>query len=195
MSGAPRNADKLNTIAIVVAGVCGSVLVYVSIVLLQAYYANDSAEVQTMADYGGQDTDFRSLRTEQLGHIGDYRGNAAPAPGSGKEQTFTMPIDRAIELIVPAAKADPAMLVPTQGRADKATIQPIFGRPKALTAPPATPTDGPGAGSAAPATPADGAGSGAGSGSGSGAGSATPATAAGSGSAAAAPAAPKGNGP
>ena len=57
MSSAPRNPDKLNTIGIVVVGVCGAVLVYVSIVALQAFYMTDTAGVQTMADYGGQDSD------------------------------------------------------------------------------------------------------------------------------------------
>jgi hypothetical protein len=196
MSGAPRNADKLNTIGIVVAGICGAVLVYVSIILLQAYYANDSADVQTMADYGGQDSIAKSLKAQQLGNIAGYQSN--PAPTDGKPQTFNVPIDTAMKLVVASAKTDPAMLVPTQGRSDDQTkVQPIFGRPQLIVAPPAdgagsaaTPADGVGSGSAA--TPADGAGSGsdapaAGAGSGSAAPAAAPAGA-GSGSA-------KGNGP
>lgn len=37
MSGPHRNPDKINTIGIVVVGICGAVLVYVSIVALQAF--------------------------------------------------------------------------------------------------------------------------------------------------------------
>ena len=56
MSGPKRNPDKLNTIGVVVVGICGAVMVYVTIVALQAFYMNDTSEIQTMADYGGQDT-------------------------------------------------------------------------------------------------------------------------------------------
>ena len=56
MSGPKRNPDKLNTIGVVVVGICGAVMVYVTIVALQAFYINDTSEIQTMADYGGQDT-------------------------------------------------------------------------------------------------------------------------------------------
>src|SRR6266496_3389941 len=65
MSGPKRNPDRLNTIGVVVVGICGAVLVYVTIVALEAFYVNDTSEIQTMADYGGQDTGAKSLRTDQ----------------------------------------------------------------------------------------------------------------------------------
>jgi len=177
MSGPKRNPDSLNTIGIVVVGICGAVLVYVTIVALQAFYMNDTSDIQTMADYGGTDAQARSLRAAQVQHITDYGANPT---AEGKAATYRVNIDDAMKLVVDAAKVDPSNLVPTQGRADKATIKPVFGRPQPLTAP----ADGAGAGSAAPA---DGAG----------AGSAAPADGAGAGSAApagagsAAPAAPQ----
>ena len=61
MSGPKRNPDRLNTIGIVVVGLCGAVLVYVTIVALEAFYVNDTSEIQTMADYGGQDTTFSAI--------------------------------------------------------------------------------------------------------------------------------------
>ena len=61
MSGPKRNADKLNTIGVVVVGICGAVLVYVSIVALQAFYMNDTSRAP---DDGGL---RRSGRTAQ-GH-------------------------------------------------------------------------------------------------------------------------------
>src|SRR5713226_5379348 len=113
MSGPKRNPDRLNTIGVVVVGICGAVLVYVTIVALEAFYVNDTSEIQTMADYGGQDTSARSLRTEQA-----------------KPQTYRIPIDVAMKLVVDGAKADPGALIPAVGRSEKSTVLPIFGRPK-----------------------------------------------------------------
>ena len=163
MSGPKRNPDKLNTIGVIVVGICGAVLVYVSIVALQAFYMNDSSEVQTMADYGGNDSTAKSVKTTQINHITEYSSNPADPKGE-KPQTFHIPIDVAMKAVVAQAKVDPANLVPTAGRSDRPTVQPVFGRPKLAPPPaapvPAAPATGDGAGSAAapasaaPATPA-----------------------------------------
>jgi len=163
MSGPKRNPDRLNTIGIVVVGICAAVLVYVTIVALQAFYMDDTSEIQTMADYGGQDTTFQSLRMDQKKNIVE----PAPNPPVGGKQTYRIPIDNAIKIITKEAKADAANLVPSQGRSDQPTALPIYGRPK-----PIDPGAGSGAGSAA--------GSGAGSAAGSDAGSADAGSAAGS---------------
>lgn len=163
MSGPKRNPDKLNTIGVVVVGVCGAVLVYVTIVALQAFYMNDTSEIQTMADYGGNDSTARSLRSTQVTNIGEFGSNPATA---GKPATFRVPIEVAMQAVIAGAKQDPANLVPTVGRSETATVQPVFGRPKPIA--PAAPaaTDGAGAGSAAgsgsaaPAAAPAGAGSG-----------------------------------
>jgi hypothetical protein len=169
MSGPKRNPDKLNSIGIVVVGICGAVLVYVSIVALQAFYMNDSSEIQTMADYGGQDTTHKSIRTQQLENIRTYAPKAAPTV-AGAPQTYTISVDDAIRLVIESAKKDPSNLVPANGPAVTPTVQPIFGRPKLIVQPAPA-----GAGGAAPAgagdagggsaaaAPADGAGAGAGS--------------------------------
>src|SRR5436190_12775007 len=107
MSGPKRNPDRLNTIGVVVVGICGAVLVYVSIVALQAFYMNDTSEVQTMADYGGQDTAHQSLRATQINTIEDCGANTAQP---GKAQTYRIPIKYAIKLVADAAKVDPAQL-------------------------------------------------------------------------------------
>src|SRR3954471_7339054 len=103
MSGPKRNPDRLNTIGVVVVGICGAVLVYVTIVALQAFYVNDTSEVQTMADYGGQDTDVKSLRTTQTGNITAYATSARPAAPKANEaakpQTYHIPIDVAMKLV------------------------------------------------------------------------------------------------
>jgi len=160
MSGPKRNPDKLNTIGVVVVGICGAVLVYVSIVALQAFYLNDTSEIQTMADYGGNDVSARTIKTSQVQNITEYGANAA-APG--KTPTYRTPIDIAMKNVIESAKADPAMLVPAAGRSDKSTVQPAFGRPTPMPAPatpPPAPADGAGAGSGSAAGSAAGAGSG-----------------------------------
>jgi len=117
---------------------------------------NDTSEIQTMADYGGQDTNARSLRTEQVNRIGEYGTNPRPQAPKANEaqrpQTYRVPIDVAMKRVVEDAKADPGALVPSLGHSDKATVLPIFGRPKLLPAP-AAPASGaaPAAGTAAPA--------------------------------------------
>jgi hypothetical protein len=163
MSGPKRNPDRLNTIGIVVVGLCGAVLVYVTIVALQAFYVNDTSEIQTIADYGGQDTGAKSLRTEQLNRIGEYGSNPKPAAPKANEaakpQTYRVPVDVAMKLVVQGAKADASTLIPSVGRSDKGTVLPVFGRPKLIQAP-ATPAPAggaapaPGAGSAATTLPA-----------------------------------------
>jgi len=113
MSGGPkRTDDKVNTIGIVVVGVCGAVMVYVTIILLQAFYMNNSSDIQTMADYGGQDVDAQHAREAQQAAIQDVGANAV-APGT--TATYRIPIDQAMAKIVDDIHRDPnnaAHLVP-----------------------------------------------------------------------------------
>ncbi len=160
MSGPKRNPDSMNTIGIVVVGICGAVMVYVTITALQAFYMNDTSEVQTMADYGGQDTTAKSHKAAELLHI--------TTPDIG---TQGISIDKAIELVVADGK-DPSHLVPAVQKSDwhpVGTEVPHPGPPELIpmVVPPAT-----------PAAAGSGSGSGAGSAAaqGSGAGSAAPVT-------------------
>src|SRR5882757_7503376 len=108
MSGPKRNPDRLNTIGVVVVGICGAVLVYVTIVALEAFYVNDTSEIQTMADYGGQEIGVKSLRSEQINRISEYGTTPKPvapkANEAAKPQTFRIPIDLAMKLVVEGAK-------------------------------------------------------------------------------------------
>lgn len=168
MSGPKRNPDKLNTIGVVVVGICGAVLVYVTIVALEAFYVNDTSAIQTMADYGGQDTNARSLRAEQTNRIGEYGTNPRPAVPKANEaakpQTYRVPIDVAMKLVVDGARTDPGGLIPTQGRSDRSTVLPIFGRPRLAPAPAPATAPAPAAG-AAPAAAGSGASAGSAAGS------------------------------
>jgi hypothetical protein len=150
--GAKRNSDKLNTVGIVVVGICGSALVYVSIALLQAFYMNDTSDVQMMADYGGQDTQFQTARTQELANI----TQCANVLGSGNTPSkHSIPVENAMRLVVEDARKDPSILVPQLGRADKPTIKAQFDRPVPLGTPaPATPPADPNA-ATAPAAPVD----------------------------------------
>ncbi len=162
MSGPKRHPDRLNTIGVVVVGICAAVLVYVTIVALQAFYMNDTSEVQTMADYGGQDTQARHIRADQTGTItAPSQPNPAPK-AAGEVQTYRIPIDYAIKAVVADAKAHPGKLVPIHGDSNVRTVLPIFGRGKPAPAPvPAGSGDGSGAAPApAPAPGASGAGAG-----------------------------------
>jgi len=159
MSGPKRNPDKLNTIGIVVVGICGAVLVYVTIVALQAFYMNDTALVQTTADYGGMDKTALGHKADEMRNITEVGKNAAGG-------TVHIKIDDAMQLIVRDAAKDPTHLIPL-APSTKPTIEPTYGRPKLLNAPaPAAPeAAGSGAGSAAsPASPAPAQTTGAGSG-------------------------------
>src|ERR1044072_1551122 len=103
MSGPKRNPDRLNTIGVVVVGICGAVLVYVTIVALEAFYVNDTSEIQTIADYGGQELGAKSLRSEQVSRISEYGTNPRPAAPKANEaakpQTYRIPIDLAMKLV------------------------------------------------------------------------------------------------
>lgn len=169
MSGPKRNPDKLNTLGVIVIGICASVLVYVTIVALQAFYMKDTSEIQTMADYGGNDTNFRNIKTAAINNISEY--------GRNPDGSFRIGVDVAIKKIAEDAKKDPAGLVPGT-RSETPSAEPIFGRSKPLPGAPATDSA---AGSAD-------AGSAAGSAAGTSAGSAAP-TAAGDAAGSTAPAA------
>jgi hypothetical protein len=162
MSGGPkRNPDKLNTIGVVVVGVCGAVLVYVTIVALEAFYVNDTSDIQTMRDYGGTDHWQNNLRVDQQKNLQDQgspNGVAANLP-----QSYRIPIDKAMKLVVDDANKPNADFARLAGTAlPPASVQPKplappAGAGSAATPPPTTPGEGSaaptGAGSAAPTTP------------------------------------------
>jgi hypothetical protein len=146
MSGPKRNPDRLNTIGVVVVGVCGAVLVYVTIVALEAFYVNDTSEIQTMRDYGGQDTAAQTLRADQLKNLADHNEPNGIAPGA--PQTYRIPIDVAMKLVTRDAKTDPSHLTGSATPpADKQTV-PVPGTaaaavPAPTPAPTPTPTPTP----------------------------------------------------
>src|SRR6188768_2529207 len=117
MSGPKRNPDKLNTIGVVVVGICGAVMVYVTIVALQAFYMNDTAEMQANKDFGGMDQTAKGHKADEMRNITEAASNA----GGG---TYRIPIDNAMELVVKDAEKDPSHLIPALPASTKPTIEP-----------------------------------------------------------------------
>jgi hypothetical protein len=152
MSGPKRNPDKLNTIGVVVVGICGAVMVYVSIIALQAFYMNDTSEMQHTKDYAG-------LERTAVGHKANEMANINQAGTNTGASTFHIPVEKAIELVVEDAKKDPSHLIPALPASTKPTIEPVFGRPKPLSTAPA-PEAGQGSGAGSAAAPAQGSGAG-----------------------------------
>jgi hypothetical protein len=155
MSGPKRNPDKLNTIGVVVVGICGAVLVYVSITALQAFYMNDTSSIQSKADYEGMDLTAKGKKADELRNISEVASNA----GNG---TYRMKIEDAMQRVVDSAKTDPSHLTGDKlPPSTKESIPPQFGRPKIggpeAAAPAGAGSAAPAAGSAAPAAGATGA--------------------------------------
>src|SRR4051794_15314809 len=135
MSGPKRNPDKLNTIGIVVVGICGAVMVYVSIIALQAFYMNDTSELQHTKDYAG-------LERTAAGHKADEMRNITEAATNTGAPTFRIPIEHAMGLVVEGARKDPTPRIPGPPAATKARIEPGFGGPKPLGGPAPSPEGG-----------------------------------------------------
>lgn len=156
MSGPKRNPDSINTIGIVVIGVCASVLVYVTIVALQAFYMQDTAEIQTMADYGGNDTSARSVKAAAMQNLTEYAANQGKA---GESITYRVPIDVAMKKVLENG-AHPDQLIPGISSTE-ASAEPVFSRSiplKATTPAAGSGSAGSGSGSATtdvPAVPLD----------------------------------------
>ncbi len=134
-----KQTDTLNTVAIVVIGLAGALLVYISAVALQAFYRNESTELLAQRDSWGMSSDLDALRSEQEAKL---IGKLEPA-----EQA----------VIAQLRSGRGGSLVPSVGSQDKATIPPVVGYydpMKGTAAAPQAPT-AEGAGSATPAGEAE----------------------------------------
>jgi hypothetical protein len=141
MEGTKKNPDQLNTIGIITVGGVGAALVYLSIVGLQAFYVGETSVVDEVRKFGDQGKLRDDLRATQTGHNTDFVRKAPLEPG--KPGMVTIGIDAAKALVLRDAKVDPSNLIPAVGKSDLSTIQPIFGRPIPLAAPPPAPVPPP----------------------------------------------------
>jgi hypothetical protein len=131
-----RNADRLNIIGVVVVGICGAVLTYVSIILLEAFYMNETSAIERQQAFEAQGSLRNTVKSAGITRLdGTTEGTVA--------------IERAMEIIAVEATKDPSNLVPAVGASKQPSVEAEYGRPKAVGAP--APAD-----AAAPAAPAAG---------------------------------------
>jgi hypothetical protein len=146
---APRAEDKVNTYAIVVVGLVGALLTYVSIVALQAYYASSIGAEESVKDVAGLGADYQSLKVEQSIAMSEY-GRAG--------DKIRLPIERAKELVLEDARNRASTLVPAVGEHDTPTVDPATGKPIGAPDTPAPGEDGAPAPGGEGTTPTDAAG-------------------------------------
>ncbi|HTE53357.1 MAG TPA: hypothetical protein VK698_21025 [Kofleriaceae bacterium] len=176
-----KQQDRVNAYGIVLIGLVGTVLIWVSVVALQAYYNRTSGALRSERDAEWKNKDVMDLKTAQLAELRDSKF-VNPQKG-----IVTIPIDQAEVLVLKGLRDGDPSVVPAVGPHDLPTVPAVWGRPVDAAAPAA---GGPAAvpaagGAAAPAAPAAAGGAAAPAAAG---GAAAPAPAAG-GAAAPAPAA------
>jgi hypothetical protein len=181
MSDLPRKAqDRVNTFGVVLIGMVAAVLLWVSVVALQAYYYSTNGKLETQRSATGKGREVRDLKAEQRAYLqeGKYV--------DPKKGIVTIPIDDAMKLVLRDGKAGAPSLVPAIGAHDQPTVPAVSGRPPDNVQPPAAP------GGAAPApggaAPAPGGAASASGGAASAPGGAAPAPGGAAGGAATAPA-------
>lgn len=136
MDSPKKNPDYVNTLGVIVIGLAGALLVYVSFVGLQAYYISGASALEAERDAEGKNAEVRSLHSEHEAALKGYRWL-----DSGK-QTVKVPIELAMQRVVEAASASRgATLVPAVGAHDTATVPAVAGRPPDGVQMPATPAE------------------------------------------------------
>ena len=150
-----KEEDKVNLVMIILIGVCGSLLVWISIVGLQAYYDATAGVEEERQEVQGQDVAFKGQRGAQLARLqkaGDRSPNAGPKFG----KRWTIQIEAAEALVIrdhTSATLIPGM-PPIQPKGEA-----VYGRAEITIPPadgdsgtaPASPTAAPADGSEAPA--------------------------------------------
>lgn len=138
-----RNSDRMNIIGVVTVGICGAVLTYVSIILLEAFYMNETSQIERQRAFESPQSLRSTVKSATLTNLDGVKEG-------------TIKIDEAMKIVVAEAAKDPSNLVPAVGPSRKPTVKAQYGRPgpietKAEPAPPVTPDTAP-ADSAAPTT-------------------------------------------
>ena len=161
MEGTRKAPDKLSLVNIVTVGVVGSLLVWVSIIALQAYYKNTLDAEEQVRLVEGQDVALRDTRAEESAKINHY---TTRADALRKKNVVVVPVDRAMQLVVDELTQNPkASTTPDVGSQDQPTLQatPPYKPVPPPAAEPAPAAPAPADGAAQPADgaaqPADGA--------------------------------------
>src|SRR5687767_10863715 len=137
MSDLPKKAqDRVNTFGVVMIGVVSAVLLWVSVVALQAYYNNTAGAVETERGSSGKSMEVRTLKSKQQEYL--LEGKYVDA----RKGIVTIPIEEAKRLVLRDAKANAASLVPAVGAHDQPTVPAVSGRPPDNLPTPAAPAGG-----------------------------------------------------
>lgn len=125
MSEFPHKAeDQVNTFGIVMIGVVSAVLLWVSIVALQAYYQSTAGPLEAAREAEGKAAELRALTAQQRAAL-QQTEYADAAEGSLRR----LPIDLAMKAVVRDSLAGAPSLVPAVGPHDTPTVAPVFGKP------------------------------------------------------------------
>lgn len=100
------------------AGIAGTVLIIVVILLVQAFYHRTEDQLFEEA-YAQPVLEVKKVQADQLGLIGGYL-----VQGTGAKSTIRIPIDRAIELVAREGAAPPIVIAPPQAPAGSTTLAP-----------------------------------------------------------------------
>jgi hypothetical protein len=124
MSDLPKKSeDKVNVFGVVMIGFVTSILLWVSVVALQAYYNNTAGALESDRSASGKGREMRDLKAKQLAEMMDSKFV------DPKKGVVTIPIDEAMRLVVRDAKQGARSLVPAVGPHDTPTVPAVSGRP------------------------------------------------------------------
>jgi hypothetical protein len=124
MSELPKKSeDKVNVFGVVMIGFVTSILLWVSVVALQAYYNNTAGALESDRSASGKGREMRDLKAKQLAEMMDSKFV------DPKKGVVTIPIDEAMRLVVRDAKQGARSLVPAVGPHDTPTVPAVSGRP------------------------------------------------------------------
>jgi hypothetical protein len=138
-----RGADTLNIIGIITVGICGAVLTYVSIILLEAFYMTETTAIERQKAFEAEASLRNTTRAQQVANLDGTREG-------------TMSIATAIDQIAAEAAVDASRLVPgverrfPEHKLNTPTVEAKYGRPVDLppaptpSKPVAPATEGPG---------------------------------------------------
>ena len=156
MSDLPKKSeDRVNVFGIVMVGLVTSVLVWVSIVLLMAYYQNTAGSLEDQRNAANKGREVLDLKAKQTREL-DESKYVDPKRG-----IVSIPIDDARELVLRDANSGAASWVPAIGPHDTATVPAAWGRPPdnpaaGAAGTPLAPTDGTPPPAGTPPAPTDG---------------------------------------
>jgi hypothetical protein len=123
MSHPKRSSDVVNNFGIVLIGLTSAILLWVSIVALQAYYGSTAGEIEEQRTATDLGREMRELKAAQAAALQEWKWV------DQKKGTVTVSIDHAMAAVVRDARGGAASLVPAVGAHDQPTVPAEPGRP------------------------------------------------------------------